>query len=80
MNPHELDFIFLDRFLTIPANRPLYDWLVEMSSDDNINNLKFLYTKSQEYVLYNGAYFIPFGRWKQKLKFNLRALAKKKYK
>lgn len=80
MNPHELDFIFLDRFLTIPANRPLYDWLVEMSSDDNIDNLHFLFIKCQEYKKHNGAYRLLFAEWKLKLKLNLRTLAKKKYK
>lgn len=80
MNPFEIDFIFLDRFLTIPANRPLFNWLVEMSTDDNIDNLHFLFLKSQQYKDHNGAYNVAFSQWKSKLKFNLRTLAKKKYK
>ncbi|HIF9209346.1 TPA: hypothetical protein ACX6R8_001331 [Photobacterium damselae] len=77
MNPFEIDFIFLDRFLTIPANRPLYIWLVEMSSDENIDNLHFLYIKSQQYKKYNGAYNMSFQQWQKKLKLNLRQLEKK---
>lgn len=67
VDPTTLPFIFKNKELTIPANSQLKDWLMYMV-DYKPDVLKFLHTKSQEYVKHGGANTYTFERWKKKLK------------
>lgn len=65
-DPSTIPFIFKNKELTVPANKQLKDWL-EYMLVHKPSVLKFLHTKSQEYVKHGGANAYTFKRWLHKL-------------
>lgn len=69
-NPFNLAFIFRDVSMTIPANKALCEWLLWMYTN-HIDDLKWLHTKSQEYIKYGGGSQYNFEQWLKRLGKNL---------
>lgn len=69
-DPTTIPFIFRNRDLTIPATKELKEYLqIVVEEDEQL--LKFLHSRSQEYINYNGANQYTFKKWITKLKRDL---------
>lgn len=63
----KIPFIFKNRDLTIPANKILRDWLLDVLNNEP-KDLLFLYRKSQEYTKHGGANTYSFDSWLRKIR------------
>lgn len=66
-DPVDIPWIFRNRDLTIPATRELQKYLALVIEED-VELLRFLYRRSQEYVKFGGANTYTFKKWVAKLK------------
>lgn len=69
-DPLDIPWIFRNRDLTIPSTQELKEYLTILVEDD-IENVRFLHRRQQEYLKFGGGNAYAFSKWIAKLKRDL---------